>query len=213
MGGLPKLQAVKTMHVTIAESEAGGPVTPVDVILSFPNSMHVNVQMPQGALTIAVSPDTAFMSMAGMGTRSLPPAQKDEMLTQLHRNLIYIAQHADDPTFTFTTAGTEKIGDVDAAILDIGGAIPWVRWYVDPKTGYILREKYKGVGQTGPFDGETNLSDWRTADGLTLPYLHQNRQNAQETSSSEYKKVEINPAVDPKLFPKPAEKQAEEMVN
>jgi hypothetical protein len=99
------------------------------------------------------------------------------------------------------------VGDVDAAIVDIGGAIPWVRWFIDPKTGYILREKYKGLGQTGPFDGETNFSDWRTTDGLTLPYLHQNKQNGQQTSSLECQKIEINPAVDPKLFAQPAEKQ------
>jgi hypothetical protein len=49
------------------------------------------------------------------------------MMAQLHHDLVYIAQHADDPTFTFTAAGSEKVGDVDAAILDIGGAIPWVR--------------------------------------------------------------------------------------
>jgi len=149
------------------------------------------------------------MSMAGMGTRSMPPAQKDEMLAQVHHDLIYIAQHAGDPAFAFTTAGTEKIGEVDAAVLDIGGAIPWVRWYIDPKTGYILREKYKGMGQAGEFEGETNLSDWRAADGITMPYLHKNIQNGQETSTVEYKKVEINPAVDPKLFAKPAEKAAE----
>ncbi len=122
---------------------------------------------------------------------------------------MYVAQHADDPAFSFAAAGTEKIGEVDAAILDIGGAIPWVRWYVDPRTGYVLREKYKGVGQSGPFEGETDLSDWRTADGLTIPYQHQNKQNGQQTSNAEFKKIELNPAVDPKLFAKPAEKQAE----
>ena len=118
-------------------------------------------------------------------------------------------QHADDPAFTFTAAGTEKIGEVDAAILDISGAVPWVRWYIDPKTGYILREKYKAMGQSGPFDGESNLSDWRTVDGLTMPYKHQNKQNGQETSNAEFKKIDINPAVDPKLFAKPAENAAE----
>jgi zinc protease len=208
MGGLPKLQSVKTLHVAIAESEGGGPASPVDVILAFPDSMHVDVQMPQGTLTIVASPDAAFMSMAGMGTRSLPPPQKDEMLAQLHHDLIYIAQHANDPAFTFTAAGSEKIGDVDAAIVDVGGAVPWVRWYVDPKTGYILREKYNGMGQMGPFEGESNLSDWRTSDGVTLPYKHENKQNGLPTSTSEYKKVEINPAVDPKVFEKPAEKQS-----
>ena len=209
MGGLPKLQSIKTIHVNIDESDGGAPPSPVDVTLAFPDRMHVDVQTPQGALTIVATPDDAFMSMAGMGTRSMPPAQKNEMLAQLHHDLVYVAQHVDDPAFTFTAAGTEKIGDVDAAILDIGGAIPWVRWYIDPKTGYILREKYKAMGQSGPFDGESNLSDWRTVDGLTMPYKHQNKQNDQETSNAEFKKIELNPAVDPKLFAKPAEAPAD----
>jgi len=209
MGGLRKLQSIKSMHVNIAESDSGGPSSAVDVILAFPDTMRVDMDIPQGKLTIVASPDDAFMSLAGMGTRAMPPAQKNEMLAQLHHDLVYVAQHAEDPAFSFAAAGTEKVGDVDAAILDIGGAIPWVRWYVDPKTGYVLREKYKGEGQSGPFDGETDLSDWRTADGLTMPYQHQNKQNGQQTSNAEFKKIELNPAVDPKLFAKPAEKQAE----
>jgi zinc protease len=202
MGGLPKLQSIKTMHVNIAESDSGGPPSPVDVFLAFPDRMHVDVETPRGKLTIVVSPDAAFMSMAGMGSRSMPPAQKTEMLSQLQHDLVYVAQHAGDPSFTFTAAGTEKIGDVDAAILDIGGAIPWVRWYIDPKTGYVLREKYKAMGQSGPFEGETNLADWRAADGLTMPYKHQNKQDGKETSSAEVKKIEVNPQLDPKLFAK-----------
>jgi zinc protease len=209
MGGLPKLKSIKTMHVNIAESDSGGPPSPVDVWLAFPDRMHVDVQTPQGNLTIVASPDAAFMAMAGMGSRSMPPAQKTEMLSQLQHDLVYVAQHADDPAFTFTAAGTEKIGGVDAAVLDIDGAIPWVRWYIDPKTGYILREKYKGMGQTGAFEGETNLADWRAADGITMPYKHQNQQNGKETSNAEVKKLELNPQVDPKLFAKPAEASAD----
>ncbi|HKU27716.1 MAG TPA: hypothetical protein VJQ54_19760, partial [Candidatus Sulfotelmatobacter sp.] len=111
----------------------------------------------------------------------------------------------EDPAFTFSAAGTEKIGDVDAAILDIGGAVPWVRWYIDPKSGYILREKYKGMGQQGPFEGETDLADWRRTGDLTLPYKHENKQNGQPTSTAEFKKIELNPQLDPKLFEKPAQ--------
>ncbi len=208
MGGLPKLHSIKTMHVSIAESDGGAPPNPVEVTVAFPDKMHIDIQTPQGALTIVAAPEAAFMSMAGMGTRTMPPDQTNEMLAQMHHDLVYVAQHADDPSFSFTAAGTEKIGNVDAAILDIGGAIPWVRWYVDPKTGYILREQYKALGQSGPFDGETNLSDWRTVDGLTMPYQHENKQNGQPTSTAEFKKIELNPTVDPKLFAKPAEAPA-----
>jgi hypothetical protein len=209
MGGLPKLKSIKAMHVNIAESDSGGAPAPVDVFLAFPDRMHVDVETPQGKLTIVASPDAAFMSMAGMGSRSMPPAQKTEMLSQLRHDLVYVAQHTDDPSFTFTAAGGEKIGDVDASILDIGGAIPWVRWYIDPKTGYILREKYKAMGQSGPFEGESNLADWRATEGITMPYKHQNKQDGNETSSAEVKKVELNPTLDPKLFDKPTEAQAE----
>ena len=214
MGGLPKLQSIKTMRVNMTQSESGGQPAQIEATFAFPDSMHIDVQMPpggmaQGTLTIVAAPDAAFMSMPGMGSRSMPPDQKAEMLSQLHHDLIYVAQHASDPNFTFAAAGTEKVGDVDAAVLDIGGAIPWIRWYIDPKTGYVLREKYKGVGQAGPFDGESNLSDWRTADGLTMPYKHENKQNGEQTSMAEFKKIELNPQLDPKLFEKPAETPTE----
>jgi len=214
MGGLPKLQSIKTMRVSMTQSESGGQPAQIEATFAFPDSMHIDVQMPpggmaQGTLTIVAAPNAAFMSMPGMGSRSMPPDQKTEMLSQLHHDLIYVAQHAADPSFTFAAAGKEKVGDVDAAILDIGGAIPWLRWYIDPKTGYVLREKYKGVGQGGPFDGESNLTDWRTADGLTMPYKHENKQNGEQTSTAEFKKIELNPQLDPKLFEKPAEAPAE----
>jgi zinc protease len=210
MGGLPKLQSIKTMRLSIAESDAGAPPSPVEVTVAFPDNMHIDIQTPQGNLTIVATPTEGFMTMAGMGTRSMPPEQKTEMLSQLHHDLVYIAQHANDPALTFAANGTEKIGDVDATILDIGGAIPWVRWYVDPKTGHILREKYKAVGQNGPFDGESDLKDWRTEDGLTMPRQHANKQNGELTSTAEFKKIEINPPVDPKLFTKPAEASADQ---
>ena len=205
MGGLPKLKSIKTMRISIAESDNGQAPNPIEVSVAFPDRMHIAIQTPQGELTMVATPEAGFMSMAGMGTRSMPPAQITEMMAQMHHDLVYVAQHADDPAFAFSAAGTEKIGDVDAAILDIGGAIPWLRWYIDPKTGYILREKYKAMGQSGPFEGETNLADWRTTDGLTMPQKHQNKQNGQETSSAEFKKIELNPTLDAKLFEKPAD--------
>ena len=204
MGGIAKLKEIKTMRVSFAESDPGEAPGAVDISIAFPDSMHVEVQTPQGVLTFVATPSTGFMSMGNMGSRAMPPEQKKEMLSQLHHDMVYVGAHADDPALTFAAAGTEKIGDVDAAIVDIGGGIPWLRWYVDPKSGRILREKYKGMGQSGPFDGETDLSDWRTADGLTLPYMHKNKQDGKDSSTVEYKKIELNPALDPKLFEKPA---------
>jgi zinc protease len=204
MGGLDKLQSIKSLRVNFTESDPGSDTpTPIELTVVFPDRMRVSIPTPQGNLAIVVSPEAGFMYAEGRGVRDLPAAQKTESLTQIHHDPIYLAQHLNDPSITFTATGTEKIGDIEAAVVDVGGAVPSIRWYVDPKTGQILRETYKGMGQSGEFQGETELSDWRTADGLTFPYLHQNKQNGKDSSTVKYTAIQINPTVDPKMFEKP----------
>ncbi len=114
MGGLAKLQSVKSLQSDLTEKDAeGGPSTAVQVTIVFPDSMHVDVQTPQGALAIVVTPDAGFMSAAGMGVRDLPPPQKAETVQQIHRDLIFIGQHLNDPAFIFAAGGTETIGGVE----------------------------------------------------------------------------------------------------
>jgi zinc protease len=204
MGGLNKLQSVKSLRVNFTESgPAGEMATPIEMTIAFPDRMHLSIPTPQGTLAIVVSSDAGFMSAQNAGVRDLPAEQKTETLTQVRHDPIYLMQHVNDPAITFTAAGTEKIGDVEAAVVDVGGSVPWIRWYVDPKSGRILRESYKGMGQSGPFQGETELSDWRTTDGITVPYLHRNKQDGKDSSKVEYTAVQINPTIDPALFEKP----------
>ena len=206
MGGLAKLQAVKSMRTNLKESNAeGGPATAVEVTIVFPDRAHIGVQTPQGLLTIVVTPELGFMTAAGMGVRDLPPAQKKETLEQLERDPVYIGQHLNDPAFIFYADGTEKIGDVQAGIVDVSAGDMTIRWFVDPQSGHILRETYETLGRSGPVPGETDLSDWETTDGIALPKLHKNKENGKDSSTVEFTSVQFNPPVDPKLFEKPDE--------
>jgi len=56
--------------------------------------------------------------------------------------------------------------------------------------------------------GETDMDNWKSVNGLTIPFTRRTKQNGQDSSSAEYSALEINPVVDPKLFDKPAEKPA-----
>jgi zinc protease len=206
LGGLDKLKSVNSVHVDLSEQETeNAPATPVQVTIAFPDRMHVDVQTPQGSMAIVVSPDAGFMSMAGMGSRDMPSAQKTESMQQIHRDLIYIGQHLNDPSFTFFAGETEKLGDTETRILDVSGGDTSVRWFVDPQTGRILRESYQATGRSGPTQGQTDLSDWRTSNGITLPYLHKNSENGHLSNIVTYKSIKLNPTIDPKLFEKPAE--------
>jgi len=204
MGGVDKLEGIKSLRVNFTEGSPGDDTpTRIEATIAFPDRMRLSIPTPQGTLAIVVSSEAGFMFAEGRGVRDLPAEQKTESLTQIHHDPVYLVQHLNDPAITFAASGTEKIGEVEATVVDVGGAVPWIRWYVDPKTGRILREDYKGMGQAGPFQGETDFGDWRTADGFTFPYLHHNKQNGKDSSTVQYTSVQINPAVDPKLFEKP----------
>jgi hypothetical protein len=122
---------------------------------------------------------------------------------QIHRDLIYVGQHLNDPKFIFAAGGSETIGDVETRIVDVSAGNMAIRWFVDPKTGHVVREAYEAVGRSGQMHGETILSKWETTDGITLPALHRNKENGQDSSLVEFTKVQYNPTIDPKLFEKP----------
>jgi zinc protease len=205
MGGLAKLQAVKSIRTDLREKDAeGGPETSVQVTIVYPDRAHIDVQTPQGALAVVVTPELGSMSAAGMGERNLTPAQKNDTLQQIQRDPIYIGQHLNDPAFIFFASGSEKIGDIEARIVDVSASNMTIRWFVDPQSGRVLREIYQTLGRSGPVPGQTDLSDWQATDGITLPMMHKNKENGQDSSTVEYKSVQFNPPIDPKLFEKPA---------
>jgi len=205
MGGLAKLQSVMALRAEFSEQDSEeGPAIPVKVTIQFPDRMHVDVETSQGTLSVVVTPDAGFMSQPGRGAQTMPDSAKTEGLQQIHRDLIYIGQHLNDRSYVFAAVGTEKVGDAEAQILDIAGSGARVRWLVDPATGRVLRERYEAATAAGPFQGETDLENWKTTNGITLPTVHKNKQNGRLTSTVESTKIEFNPVVDSKLFEKPA---------
>jgi zinc protease len=211
LGGADKLKPVKSVQEAIAltqKSPQGDVQLTMHTTLIFPDHMHVDMQAPMGSVTYIVTPDAAFAAMQGQ-EHDIPSGQAAEMLKQIKRNLIYIGQHADDPAFKFAANGTEKIGDINAAILNVSGPDFSIQFFVDPQSGRILREKYEGMSRTGPATQETDFDNWKTTDGISLPASHTNKQGDEVTSTSEVQSVEFNPTIDPKLFEKPAAQPAQ----
>jgi len=211
LGGEAKLAAIKAVKAKLTVTQKtpqGDFAIPMDTIIVFPDRLHADMQTPNGTMTIVVTPDTAFASAGAMGTQALPASQKSETLEQIKRDPIFIAAHWKDPDVFFNAAGTEKVGGVDARIVDVNAAGAAIRWFVDPQSGHILKETYRTLGRSGPAEGETAMENWKSIGGVNIPTLRKNKQNGEDSSMSEYTALEVNPAVDPKIFEKPAEKPA-----
>ena len=202
LGGEAKLQSVKSLKSTFTVQQPNGTIQAESTVF-FPDHVKVDLQMPQGSVTMVVTPESAFASAAGMGTQELPASRKKESLEQIHRDLVYLGQHVSDPAFSFFAAGTDNASDEKLAIVDVSGPGVAIRWFVNPQSGKIVRETYKSMGQSGPVDSETALSDWKSVEGLNLPFRRTNKQNGQESSEMRYSSIQINPAVDARIFERP----------
>jgi zinc protease len=211
MGGEAKLAAIKSVKAKITLSQKtpqGDFPMQMESVIVFPDHLHAEMQTPDGTIRIVVTPDMAFVDLPNGQVQTWPDSRKTETLEQIKRDPVFIASHSKDPNVFFRAAGTGKVGEVEAHIVDVNAAGAAIRWFVDPQTGHILKETYRSIGQHGPVQGETDLDNWKPVSGLTLPMLRHNKQDGQDSSTAEYTALEFNPAVDPKLFDKPAEKPA-----
>jgi zinc protease len=212
IGGEARLAAIKSLKtkVTLTQKTPQGDFPmQMETAIVFPDHLHAEMQTPNGTVNVVVTPGAAFMALPSGDMQSFPEPRKAEMLEQIKRDPIFIAAHWKDPNMFFRAGETEKVGDTDARIVDVDSDGAAIRWFVDPRSGYILKETYKTLSPSGPVQGETDMDDWKPMSGLNLPLLRHNKQNGQETSTAEYTALELNPAIDPKLFEKPAEKPAQ----
>ena len=120
------------------------------------------------------------------------------------RDPLSIAQHADDPSYTFASGGTAQVDGKNAEILQIGAGDQKLVWDIDPETGRVLRASYDGMTQTGPAKMQDTYSDWKSSGGITLPAHCVRTANGKEVMSYDVTSFTVNPTVDPKMFEKPS---------
>ncbi len=206
LGGKAKVDAVKAVRLkaTMQQKTPQGDMNAdVEALMAYPDRVHTVMRLPMGEITMVLAGSEGFMVVMG-SPRDLPPSMKAEMIKDAKRELILVAQQAANPKYVFTAGGTEKVGDVETQVLDINADGPTARWYVDSKSGRVLRASYQAMAMTGPVERVVDYSDFRTVDGITLPMKNKITTNGQDSGAVEATEVVINPRVDPKLFEKPA---------
>ena len=207
MGGAAKLKTVKAVQQKASmrmKTPQGDMSVEAESLLVFPDKQRQTMRTPMGEMTSVLSPEASYVSMP-MGTREMPASQKESALKELRTNPLALAQRADDPAVTARDAGNEKIGEVEARILDLSVEGSEVRWLVDPASGRILRSSSRTMGPAGPAEQAMDYSDWRMVEGVAFAYKRTIRRNGEDAGAIELTEVKLNPEVDLKLFEKPAE--------
>ena len=196
-GGKSKLDAINSVRevaTTTRQTPQGAMDMEIESLTVFPDRHRAVMKMPMGEVTVVMTPDSSFMLLPGMGTRDMPASQRDAARAEARQDLLTILKNPDK--YTFAVTGSEKVGDVDARVLEISSEGDSVKWYVDPATGKVLRKATR-TNQV------TDFSSWGTFGGITVPTAFTMMMNGQQVANGKVTTVEINPTIDPKVWQKP----------
>ena len=205
LGGAEKVRSVHdvwTRGLVTAKTDQGDMSMDVQTTMLFPDRMSQQVDGPFGRMTMIATPGGAFI-VGSSSVQDLPTPMGDELLRQVRRVPLLVAQRADDPRLLVAAAGTEKIGDVDALILDVTNDGASVRWFLNPTNLRILRSSYTSNGVQGSAAVVSDYSDYRVVDGFPVAFHLEVSTNGKTDQVLALEECKINPGADAKLFEKP----------
>lgn len=156
-------------------------------------------------------PGEAFMSFSQsngrIGLQILPEAYRAELGKQRKRDPLVILRSRTSAGFKAASIGSDNADEtpVEQVRVELDGVSTTLS--IDPTTGRILRLSYRGRHSTNFVIGEVlqTFSDFRTVDGLTLPFkvigICNGTPDPERTFNLE--SITINGKIDPALFEKP----------
>ena len=202
VGGKAAIDAVQAVRAT-GSMNVRTPQGPMDVdvdqLTRYPDSHRNVMKTPMGEMTMVSTSEGAFM-ITPNGTQDLPASQRAGMQNESRQDLLTVLKNPE--SYTFNVTGSEKIGDINAQVLEINTGSSTFKWYVDPATGRILRK----VAQGRMGEQVTDYMEWKKFGGVNLPVAFSVTSGGQPAGGGKLTTVEINPPVDPNAFAKPASK-------
>lgn len=205
LGGPAKVREVHdvwTRGMVTAKTPQGEMSMDVQTAMVFPDRISQQVDAPFGRMAMVATPSGAFI-VGPNAVQDLPPAMQQELLRQVRRVPLLVAQMAADPKVTAAAAGTEKVGDVDALVLDVNADGAAARWFLDPKTYRILRTSHTSAGPQGDASIVSDYSDYKTVDGFPVAFHLEVATNGEKDQVLALEECKFNSGVEAKLFDKP----------
>lgn len=208
-GGKDKLSAIKAIHmVATGTTTIQGQSLPVaiDRLFAPPDKMRIDATIAKDTkVVVAIDGRTGWQLAPNQktgqpGVVDLGGAEMAAALFEAWRDPEFILVKANDPAAKLVPQPDEKIDGKTVSVVRLGspfGALE-VTIYIDKVTKLISRMTYTDQGQTEIDD----FSDYHAASGIQVARKRMSSSQGRTTKLS-IDKVELNGAIDPKLFQKP----------
>ena len=164
---------------------------------AFPDTLRQETVRQNFTLVSVIKPSDSFV-MVNNGARPMPEAGRAAIYKELYHELVVLLRARTRSDFK---AWATESDDVD---IELPGFTTTLR--IDPATGRVLTQTYRGRGPGGVLGQITiNYSDYRSVDGLSLPFKSSATFNDESFPplTATIEAIKVNGQIDPSIFKKP----------
>jgi zinc protease len=204
-GGIEKLRAIR--NVTARQTVTNiGPNGPVDAestsYIAYPDRFRVETKVPEGTLVSAFD-GVSVWTRDPQGIHEAPAATAVEAKSGLRRDVIALLVAAANGTARVRLLQDVKVvrdgaGHVERTLELVSGGLDPIVLGVDADTMLVTRETYT-AGSGGLARVEELFSDYRTVDGVKMPFAAERRVGPLSVRRR-VTGIQINTPLDPSLF-------------
>lgn len=171
------------------------------LVVAFPDSLRQELVRPTFTLTSVITPSESFI-VFNNAARPMPEDNRTAIYKELYHDPLFLFRARTQPDFKAWLGSEERLEiELPEFTTTLG---------IDPATGRVVNQTYKGRGPGG-LVGQIviNYSDFRTVEGLSLPFKTTATFDDQPfpALSSTVEAITINGQIDPSSFKKPQAKQ------
>jgi len=208
MGGTAKLDSLNSLQekfTTIRPGPQGDFAVKATRTIVFPDRSRLERILSFGTVVDVLSPGESFTAFPG-GLRSMAEAQRADQEKQGKRNQLAILRARKAANFRAIAIGPGKVGETSVEQVAVEMEGMQMVLGIEPSTGRILSLSYHERGNAGAFGDIVKVfSDFRTVDGVTLPFKTIATFNGEPAPdlSPAVESLTINGKIDPALFARP----------
>ena len=175
-----------------------------NLVLAFPDTLRQESVRSNFAIVSVITPSESFF-VVNNRARSMPAANRSAISKQLYHDLLVLFRARTRSEFKAWASGNaaeeKTLAYVDVELPEFTTTLG-----IDPVTGRVVSQRYKGRGPDGALGQIViNYSDYRTVEGLSLPFKLEATFDGQSSPplSTTVEAIKINGQIDPSSFKKP----------
>lgn len=178
------------------------------LVLAFPDALRLETVRPNFTLVAVITPSESFIQVNNRAT-PMAEANRTAIYKELYRDPLILLRARTRSDFKAWAAGNgNERNSPERLEIELPGFTTTLG--IDPGTGRVVSQTYRGRGPGGVVGQIViNYSDFRTVDGLLLPFKTTATFDGQPFAalSATTEAITINHQIDPSSFKKPQSPQ------